>query len=66
MFTMKAPIDFTIHPMLIELHVKLLLLPRHNKIHCVSYCVEVIHTHTHTHTCSHIIIIITCEFESKL
>ena len=33
MFIMKASIDFTIQPMLIELHVKLLLLPRHNKIH---------------------------------
>ena len=54
MFIMKASIDFTIHPMLIELHVSLLLLPQHNEIH------------THTYTCSHMIIIITCEFELKL
>ena len=53
MFTMKALIDFTIHSMLIKLWTTCLVI-------------VTISTQSDTHTCSHIIIMITYEFESKL
>ena len=50
MFPKRASIDFTIHPMLIELHIVLLLLPQHNQIN------------TNTHACWYMIIKIRYEF----